>query len=325
MSQDNPNFTIIAPGGCNSKCGFCTDPYNGQWDRDFIPKLQEALITLKPSNFVQCSISGGEPTLSPVFESLLYIARNHFPKTVLTSNGARIMQFKEVIAKTMNHVNISRHAIGYAANVPIFKTKKIIEDGDLKELCSYLNSQGVDVNLNHVYTKEGPQLTKDYVHNYVAYAKMLGANSVSFRYDQSENSLDETYLEAFFKDFKVVNRGGCPVCRNHTILIDGLQVVFKASFVEPSVTIKDVYELIFHIDGRLCTDWGGKDEFTPKKAVEYKIKHNTETLPPLNTNDMFGGLIRPAEERRRVYIQSEPIVEHNYGGGCGSSRGGGCS
>lgn len=242
------------------------------------------------------------------------------------SNGARIMQFKEVIAKTMNHVNISRHAIGYAANVPIFKTKKIIEDGDLKELCSYLNSQGVDVNLNHVYTKEGPQLTKDYVHNYVAYAKMLGANSVSFRYDQSENSLDETYLEAFFKDFKVVNRGGCPVCRNHTILIDGLQVVFKASFVEPSVTIKDVYELIFHIDGRLCTDWGGKDEFTPKKAVEYKIKHNTETLPPLNTNDMFGGLIRPAEERRRVYIQSEPIVERNYGGGCGASnRGGGCS
>lgn len=318
MSKDNPNFTIIAPGGCNSKCDFCTDPYNGQWNRDFMKLLHRSLILTKPENFTQCSISGGEPTLSPVFEQILWAARQNFAKTVLTSNGARIMHFKKVIAETVNHLNISRHAIGYDANVEIFKTKKIINDESLIELCRFMNSQGVDVNLNHVYTK-GSTYTKEYVYDYVAYAKRMGANSVSFRYDQGENTLDETYLEAYFADHKVVNRGGCPVCRNHTVLIDGMQVVFKASFEEPSNTIGDVYELIFHTDGRLCTDWGGKNEFTQQMAGKYGLENNTLKRSSFDT------LVGRASPR---LVPIMPSVQPNYtGGGCGSNggyAGGGC-
>lgn len=99
----------------------------------------------------------------------------------------------------------------------------------------------------------------------------MGATSVSFRYDQNENSLEPTYLEQLFSDWKTVNEGCCPVCRNHTVLVKGFPVVFKASFAEPSKAIADVYELVYHITGKLTTDWEGQQELTPARAAAYAI------------------------------------------------------
>ena len=65
------------------------------------------------------------------------------------------------------------------------------------------------------------------------------------------NSLDLTDLEMLFSDYKRVREGGCPVCRNHTILLNGFPVTFKASYEEPSNTIGDVYKLIYNASRRV--------------------------------------------------------------------------
>jgi organic radical activating enzyme len=273
MSYQDPNFTIITSGGCNSFCSFCTDPYKRKASPDYLKNVEDVLFNRLPKHFDQISISGGEPTLSPHLTQILGLIKltNRFRKVVLTTNGAKLKQKIEVIAQGIDHLNVSRHAIGYSANTRVFGTTDIVTDSDLKACALYLNQHGIDVNLNHVYADKD-KLDMDYVLQYIEYAKSVGATSVSFRYDQNENSLKQTYLEALFEDWVRVNEGSCPVCRNHTVLVSGMPVVFKAAYAEPSKAIDDVYELIYGIDGKLTTDWDGKTEFTEARRVAYEAE-----------------------------------------------------
>lgn len=285
MSEENPNFTVITNGGCAAKCSFCTDSYTRKASKQYLENLEKALSPdgALPYNFIQCSISGGEPTTSPNLQEILEIITEsrRFRKVVLTTNGAKLDEHKELIAKHISHLNISRHGIGDAVNEQVFQTKHFIKDAQLKDVCSYFNRMGIDVNFNYVYTKD-KMLTKPEVIAYVEYAKSMGANSVSLRYDQNENSLTPTPVEQEFSDYKIVYSGGCPVCRNHTVLVNGLQTVFKASFAEPSNTINGVYELIYGIDGKLTTDWEAKNEFTRADMAKYNksrlMKEITERI-----------------------------------------------
>lgn len=344
MSYDNPNFTIITPGGCNSFCSFCTDPFKRKPSADYLSNLVKVLSSQLPAHFEQCSISGGEPTLSPELESILELVHmsGRFRKVVLTTNGARLAKFIPVLQRTIQHLNVSRHAIGYEANTAIFGTRDIITDDALRAAAFELNKAGIDVNLNHVYTADS-QFTVDYVLRYIDYARSVGATSVSFRYDQNENSLEPTYLEKLFSDWKAVNEGGCPVCRNHTVLVKGFPVVFKASFAEPSKAIDDVYELVYHITGKLTTDWEGKQELSAEQIARYRedfarnphkshaVVAHTVAAPvqaargqkavaaPARHVAAPVVLARPAKTRRLADI---PLVAES-GGGCGSF-GGGC-
>ena len=298
MSQENPNFTIITTGGCNAKCSFCTDPMNYKPDPDYISNLMRVVQDLPPK-FNQVSISGGEPTISPDLEAILTIVKysGRFGKVVLTSNGTKLLEKLNIICATVDHVNVSRHGVGYEKNVEVFGNKTIPSDEKLTTICSEYNKRGVDINLNYVYTNECG-LDKQDVLDYVKYAKKVGANCVTFRFDQAENSLDETYLEAYFKEYKIINQGGCPVCRNHTILVSGMPVTFKASFEEPSNEINDVYELIYHPSAKLTTDWEGKNEYN-------KRPRKTRSLAALEI---------PVERTKQEFTTI-------LGGGCG---GGGC-
>ncbi len=354
MSYDNPNFTIITPGGCNSFCSFCTEPFKQKPSSDYLDNLVKVLNDGLPDHIRQCSISGGEPTLSPSLESILMQVKlsKRFKKVVLTTNGARLPKFVELFKHTVNHLNVSRHAIGYEANTKVFGTEQIVSDEDLKACSFELNKAGIDVNLNHVYGKDSNH-TVQYVLDYIAYARSVGATSVSFRYDQNENSLEPTYLEKLFSEWAVVNAGGCPVCRNHTVLIGGFPVVFKASFAEPSKAIDDVYELIYHITGKLTTDWEGSREYTaaiashyvqdfqanphkrhdvvahtvvapniPVKGQRVAPKRHVEVpavIAPATTAAAPATVPRPAKTRSLADI---PVVSL-AGGGCGS-YGGGC-
>lgn len=332
MSVENPNFTIIASGGCAADCSFCTDSYSRKAAPEYIQNLGRILMENKlPPQFVECSISGGEPTTSPHLKDILRLVNNcgRFHKIVFTTNGHKLLEHADLISKKINHLNVSRHAIGYENNVPIFKTKNIITDEDLTKVVRIMNKRGVDVNLNHVYTKDS-SLTEDYVYDYVAYAKSVGASSVSFRYDQNENSLAPTYLEEIFKDHKVLRKGECPVCRNHAIMLMGLQVVFKASFVEPAQTLNQLYELVYHLDGNLYMDWEG--------TMPYDLEEDTDDVEKLIKMHAQEELIEelkkvPEPKKIKSKDKSNPWAEifknqkqsmPSYGGGC-SSYGGGCA
>jgi len=312
--SDAPNFTIIASGGCNAKCDFCTDDKNAPLHNSYAQNLLKAIQVL-PEEFRQVSITGGEPTISPDLDAILSLVKysGRFDKVVFTTNGARLLKHLDKIASTVNHINVSRHAIGYEANVEIFKTRGIISDKDLQLACSEFNKRGVDVNLNHVYTKDS-NLTEAYVKEYVRYAKALGASSVSFRYDQDENTLETTYLEELFFGYSQFNAGSCPVCRSHSILVDGLTVVFKASFSEPSDSLSYLYELIYQPNAKLTEDWRGDKVYpSPKPKAKVKTSSPTKHFVSMHGSSFGGG----CGGKSAGSCGGAPIRTSCGGGGCG--------
>lgn len=298
MKKYNYNFTVITSGGCNAKCNFCTDPMNYKKSDNYLKNLMNILLQDNmPVEFDQVSISGGEPTISPDLPFILTLLGSHprFKKKVLTTNGTKLLDHIALIGENVDHVNVSRHGIGYEKNVGVFKNKQIISDENLAIACEKLSLYGVDVNLNWVYSDED-NLTINDVKDYVAYAKSVGAAKVTFRHDQNNNTLDETELEKQFSAYKVMEDGGCPVCRSKSILVNGMYVTFKSSFAEPGNEVGELYELIYHPSGKLTTDWAGVNEYKPK------ISHSLSQL------------------LARGY--AETVSSHSYGsGGCGS---GGC-
>lgn len=256
------NFTVVLPGGCNAKCSFCPDSMEGKPPTDWLMKLSDAL-KLIPDGWTDVSFTGGEPTISPYLEQTLSLVSEYFSKTVLTTNGLKLLDKIHVIGQYIDFLNISRHGIGLESNQKVFKTKRVPTDIDLaKSIAVYKEIYGGFVNLNHVYLKNDSHINKEYLVEYVKYAKSLGADSVSFRYDQTENCLDTTELELAFLSYPVVSSGSCPVCRAHTIIVDEIPVTFKASFQEPGSAYEEgLYELIFGTSGKLTTDWSAKNEY----------------------------------------------------------------
>lgn len=256
------NFTVVLPGGCNAKCSFCPDSMEGKPPSDWLLKLSEAIVR-RPSSWTDCSVTGGEPTISPYLELALPIISSGFDKTVLTTNGIMLHDKVHVIGQYVDFLNISRHGVGLEANRKAFKTKRVPTDQQLAEsIAIFKEIYGGFVNLNHVYLKNDNHIDKEYLENYVCYAKLLGADSVSFRYDQTENCLDTTGLEKAFLEYEIIDSGSCPVCRSHTVIVDGLPVTFKASFQEPGMAYEGgLYELIFGTNGKLTRDWSGEYEY----------------------------------------------------------------
>ena len=254
---EEPNFSIITPGGCNSKCAFCTDPMNYKASDDYLVNLGTALIN-KPSALNRVSITGGEPTVSPLLGDIMLLSRLWFDKVVLTTNGTKLLHHAEKMSRCIDHLNVSRHGIGYDANVGVFKQKNIPTDAALSEAIQVFLSNGVDINFNHVYGPQDTYMTREYVLRYIEYVKKLGGTSISFRYDQNINSLDNTAIETeFLYTNEIVREGKCAVCRNFAMIIEDFTVVWKSSFANPEKWMKDgeIYEYVYHTDGVLRTGW----------------------------------------------------------------------
>jgi len=276
----NPNITILMPG-CNANCSFCTNTQANESECD----VQEMTVTIKrvlsilPPYFNQISISGGEPTVGNTENlnrvlSTIKNGRNPYgiiKKVVLTTNGNKLLYHsdKDLFRDVVDHVNISRHDIGYRNNVNIFKTKSIIDDGDLLLAVENLNKSNIDVNFNCVY---GERDIKDelFVSNFIQYAKEHNVSSVTLRYDCKNNTLEDTYLEKLYKDYKNISHTNCKVCKSTTKLIEGIPVTFKSSLNEPSDEISDnvIYELIIHPDGTISLDWAGNKRIAIEELVE---------------------------------------------------------
>ena len=248
----NPNLSIVVPGGCNGKCDFCfwkkSTPCN-----NYLEKLNNILSNL-PVQFYQLSLTGGEPTLSPHLESILnFIDKKVFKHTVLTSNGAKLIDYVSKLEGKIDHVNISRHHFDDMINDSIFKAKMLTKD-ELKLVSNELNKVGIDVTFSAVLNEH--LNTKNEIENYLQFAKECGASQVFFR--KPHGDLKPTEVEKAYESYKS-SEYHCPVCRTKNQLIGGIKVSWKASLEEPSKELGGtIYELIVNENGDVTKDWKGK-------------------------------------------------------------------
>lgn len=311
------NFTIITAGGCNAKCDFCPDPMNYKETDNYLHNLKQAIAVL-PDGFNQVSISGGEPTISPYLKDILQIVRDEqrFTKVVLTTNGTKLEEHLDEILTIVDHINISRHAVGYENNVVIFKNKQIISDDAIARVVEKASKRLVDVTLNYVYT-EGTMPSLQEAFAFIGYAKSLGCK-VSFRYDQRANSLTRTTLENELAadGYALVDAGSCPVCRTLFTRVFGVECTFKSAFQEPGKEYgsqEDPYELIYHVSGKLCLDWD--------QETEYLIPLGNMMLPfskwSLIKDDIV--VVQEAPKKKASGKRTENVSPPRYAGG-GSIR-----
>ena len=83
----NCNFSIFLLGECNANCKFCVAHIrNNQLkdDRIQLEYIKKAIELVKPLN-PTVSLSGGEPTLSPIFEEVCYLLKDFRIKAVTTN------------------------------------------------------------------------------------------------------------------------------------------------------------------------------------------------------------------------------------------------
>lgn len=262
--MDGPNLSIIVPGPCNAKCGFCFWKNPGKVADTYIQDLKKTLDSM-PEQFHQISLTGGEPTISKYLPDVLkVIDRSKYTKIVLTSNGTRLLEFLRNDKDWKNfpyHINISRHHHNDVINAKIFNSKSIIDTDKLKatiQMCHYNN---IDVTLNCVLTGHLNNYVQ--VSDFIRYAKNIGADGVCFR--KQHGNIDPSEQEKMFENMPVIGEGHCPVCRTKVQKILGMEVTWKTSCSEPSKELGELYEAIIHPDGRVTQDWEGKIEMSSSR------------------------------------------------------------
>lgn len=262
----NPNFTIVLPGPCQANCDFCFWKRESEED-SFIPSLKRVLKKL-PDNFTQISISGGEPTLSPVFDKALkiinkYKKKGKIKKVVLTTNGINLSK-KDLTG--IDHINISRHSTSDDDNQKIFKTDNVPSFEELKYINRQVNKFGIDINYNVVFTDLNKHIEYDL---WAKFVKKTGATSVTFRNQYGE--YDMSHLEqCMLEDNYTPNLiSTCPVCRTASYYYNGVKLKFHSSAYEPTESKEfdenETYELILHPTGDLTRDWEGKKIILKRK------------------------------------------------------------
>jgi len=245
----NPNFSIVAPGGCNGKCEFCF------WKNDkacgnYMEGLTETLGSL-PSQFYQLSITGGEPTLSPYLSEILEsIDTEKWTHTILTTNGINLKKFIPQLEGKVQHVNISRHHWKDELNEDVFGTNTVPSHKELRVLVQELNAVGIDVTYSAVLTEHLDD--KEEIKKFLKFARSHGASQVFLR--KQHGTLDPSTVEKAFEHLEQSHHY-CPVCRNTTQYINETKVIWKASLEEPSAELGAIYELVYNQNGVLTSDW----------------------------------------------------------------------
>lgn len=285
LLNNDPNFSIVLPGGCNANCDFCFSANRPQRKSlaKYLVNLQNTLDTL-PKEFYQISITGGEPGISPWLVPVLELIsenREKYTNILLTTNGTNLLENKDIISSAVDHINISRHHYDHLENKKIFKGTYNISDEYLEKCVDEYGKNGIDVSVNCVVNDS---TTKDFIEKFMEYSKKIGFSAIRFRKENGTN--DPVLVEKEFEEYKVVWNGECPVCKTRKRIIKGLNVFWKTSVVEPDdVSENKLFELVYMEDGNVYSDWGNKNKIDVKKLVEKKINENFK----ISWMDVFGG------------------------------------
>lgn len=321
---DTPNLSVMLPGACNAKCEFCFWNRDQQANKfpmmDFADRLAKVLDSL-PSQFSQVSVTGGEPTISPVLDEVMDVLRERkqrFPKVVLTTNAVRLLKNKDVINGVVDHINISRHHYNDIENEKIFKTKGVPNEGQLDGI---INAGWMaDVCLNCVVP---PDVSPKFCETYIEWARFYKKiAAINFRV--YHNSMGECPAQKEMEEiYGSTDVSTCPVCRVMRMRVRGMQVNWKYSVLEPTQHWDGLYELVMQPDGRLTADWAGTLEVNPKEIRGGVVAKSNRQL----AEELIELAKKLLEDDKKP--KKKTVVEHVHryessGGGCHGSAGGGC-
>lgn len=200
---DDPNFSIIMPGGCNAACKFCFYKYksNKELNKVIWLKELEKVINKLPNKFHQVSITGGEPTLD--IENLNKTAtllRKHFNKVVLTTNGFGLSNLDTILKnRLVDCINISRHMPNMFDNIKVFKsTLNSKSTVAMKAFIEKSHMYGIPVTINCVVT---PELN---INEMIDWCNLVGAYAIKFREISSDCPIDKLLIDKELAPYKPI-------------------------------------------------------------------------------------------------------------------------
>lgn len=299
----NVNFNIFIDDYCNADCRFCVAQlryehrqamYNKAHIKDqdqYLRRLEEILKTVRKLD-PSVSITGGEPTMSPILtEVLRMVDAYQFRKRTITTNGSGLLQVQEndtilnqLIRYHWDHLNISRASRFEEQNRQIMRyasDKEYCTVEMLKEILDIANHSDLKHRISCLLLKESVNCVEE-MKRYVDYYGGLGADNFIFRelmdYDKSvvntekmryceENKIrlyDIWHEFEKYPEFEpYLNLLGyyyyVEIYKYHGMTVASesadLNIQNREMMAHPNV----VYEMVFHNNGNLCGSWIDKE------------------------------------------------------------------
>ena len=300
----NLNFSIFVDDYCNADCKFCVaqlryhhrnELYHkchiGDPDK-YLSRLEDVLKIVRPLN-PSVSLTGGEPTLSPLLTEVLKLVDKYgFRKRTITTNGSGLLKVQDnniilnnLIKYNWNHLNISRVSPDDSINRAIMNYSTDSEYCDmnmLKEILDICAESTLKHRLSCLLLKECVHDVEG-IKNYADILSQSGANNFIFRelmdYDKlavntekteycNQNKVKLYDIWHQFQDYPefipYLNILGyyyyVEIYKYHNMTIASetadLNLQSKEKAAHPDV----VYEMIFHTSGHLTGSWVEKEE-----------------------------------------------------------------
>ncbi len=322
----NLNFSIFVDDYCNADCKFCVAQLryahrsriydkkslfkagdgrmaiqhdSGNHDKrhireadGYLARLEEVLKVVRPLN-PSVSITGGEPTISPLLPEILRLVDKYgFRKRTITTNGSGLLLAREndtilghLIRNGWNHLNISRTHYDDDINKSIMRygqDKEYCSIPMLKEILETVGPTALKHRLSCLLLKEGVGTVED-MKRYIDFYGELGADNFIFRElmnydstavnqekmrycDENKVRLDDIWEEmegdAEFKPY--LNLVGyyyyVEIYKYRGMTVASESADLNQQYVEKKKHGDIVYEMIFHNNGNLCGSWIDDEE-----------------------------------------------------------------
>ena len=304
----NVNFSIFIDDYCNADCKFCVAQLRYQHKNalyqkehikdldEYLRRLDEVLKIIRPIN-PSVSITGGEPTLSPILTDVLKMVDSYgFRKRTITTNGSGLLKVQDndiilnnLIKYGWSHLNISRASYDDKLNREIMKfsaEKEYCSMDMMKDILSITNNSDLHHRLSCLLLKESVNSVEE-IKKYIDFYSNLGANNYIFRelmdYDKTAINTekmkycDENKIKLYdiwhqFKDYPefipYLNILGYYYYveiykyKGNTVASESADLNIQNREKEKNPDI--VYEMIFHNNGNLCGSWIDSEEILDK-------------------------------------------------------------
>lgn len=300
----NVNFSIFIDDYCNADCKFCVaqlryqhknELYQKEHIKDvdkYLARLEEVLKIVRPLN-PSISITGGEPTLSPILTDVLkMIDKLGFRKRTITTNGSGLLNIQDndtilnnLIKYKWDHLNISRASYNDKLNKGIMRyniEKEYCSMEMLKEILSVCNSSDLHHRISCLLLKESVNSVNE-IKKFIDFYASLGANNFIFRelmdYDKTAINTekmrycDENKIKLYdiwhqFKNYPefipYMNILGyyyyVEIYKYREITVASESADLNIQNREKAKNPDVVYEMVFHNNGNLCGSWIDKED-----------------------------------------------------------------